>query len=134
MSKNLEEGKRWLAQAQQDLADATTLLNAQSYASSCFHTQQAAEKAAKGFLYSRGIRAIVSHSVTKLVGECAKIDGSFAKFIDAGKELDRHYIGSRYPDFYAEGSAHEYYTQEMADKCIKYATSILNSVERLLGK
>jgi HEPN domain-containing protein len=134
MSKNFEQGKRWLAQAQQDPADATTLLNARSYAASCFHAQQAAEKAAKGFLYSRGIRAIVSHSVTRLISACAENDTSFAEFTDAAKELDRHYIGSRYPDFYAEGAAHEYYTREMADKCIRYATSILSAVERLLGK
>ncbi len=31
-------------------------LTADSYASSCFFAQQAAEKAAKGFLYSQGIR------------------------------------------------------------------------------
>jgi len=134
MSRNIEEGKRWLAQAQQDLTDAKTLLNARSYGSSCFHAQQAAEKAAKAFLYSQGIRAIVSHSVTRLISECAKMDASFAQLTDAAKELDRHYIGSRYPNFYAEGAAHEYYTQEMADKCIGYATSILNSVDKLLSK
>jgi len=134
MPKNLEEGKRWLAQAQRDLADAKVLFNAESYASSCFHAQQAAEKAAKGLLYSQGIRSIVSHSVARLINECAKFDGSFADFIDTGKELDSHYIGSRYPNFYAEGAAYEYYTQEMADRCIKYATSILTSVDRLLTR
>jgi HEPN domain-containing protein len=72
--------------------------------------------------------------VTRLISECAKYDSSFAQFADAGKELDRHYIGSRYPDFYAEGAAHEYYTQEMADKCIRYATSISSAVERSLSK
>jgi len=133
MPRNIEEGKRWLAQAQQDLADAKTLLKARSYASSCFHAQQAAEKAAKGFLYSRGTRAIVSHSVTKLVSECAKVETNFARFVKAAKELDRHYIGSRYPNFYAEGAAYEYYTREMADKCIRYATSILSAVEKLLS-
>ena len=134
MAKNVEEGKRWLAQAQRDLADAKVLLNAESYASSCFHSQQAAEKAAKGLLYSQGTRSIVSHSVTRLINECAKFDISLASFTEAGKELDRHYIGSRYPNFYAEGAAYEYYTQEMADKCIKYATLILTSVDRLLAR
>ena len=33
MSKNLEQGKRWLAQAQRDLADAKVLLKAESDAS-----------------------------------------------------------------------------------------------------
>jgi len=134
MSKNLEQGKRWLAQAQRDLADAKVLLKAESYASSCFHAQQAAEKAAKGLLHSQGIRAIVSHSVTRLINECTKFDASFAGYIEAGKELDSHYIGSRYPNFYAEGAAYEYYTQEMAERCIKYATSILTSVDRLLTR
>ena len=134
MTKNIEEGRRWLAQAQRDLADARVLLNAESYASSCFHAQQAAEKAAKGFLYSQGVRAIVSHSVTRLVNECAKFDACLVNFVEAGRELDRHYIGSRYPNFYAEGTAYEYYTQEMADRCIRYATSILTSVSKLLGR
>jgi len=134
MAKNLEEGKRWLAQAQRDLADAKVLLGAESYASSCFYAQQAAEKAAKGFLYSQGIRAIVSHSVTRLVNECAKFDASFVNFVEAGRELDRHYIASRYPNFYAEGAAYEYYTQEMADRCIKYATLILTSVTKSLAR
>ena len=134
MTKNIEEGRRWLAQAQRDLADARVLLNAESYASSCFHAQQAAEKAAKGFLFSQGVRTIVSYSVTRLIGECAKFDDSFVDFMDAGKELDRHYIGSRYPNFYAEGAAYEYYTREMADRCIRYATSILTSVYKFLTR
>jgi HEPN domain-containing protein len=133
MPKNLEEGRRWLAQAQRDLADAKVLLDAQSYASSCFHAQQAAEKATKGFLYSQGIRAIISHSVNRLISECARTDAGLANFTEAGKELDRHYIASRYPNFYAEGTASEYYTQEMAERCLRYATSILNKVERLLS-
>ncbi len=134
MAKNLEEGKRWLAQAQRDLADAKVLLNAESYASSCFYAQQAAEKAAKGFLYSQGIRGVLSHSVTRLVNECAKFDASFTDFVAAGRELDRHYIASRYPNFYAEGAAYEYYTKEMADECIKYATLILTSVDKFLTR
>ncbi len=134
MAKNVEEGKRWLAQAQRDLADAKVLFNAESYASSCFFAQQAAEKAAKGFLYSQGIRGALSHSVTRLVNECTKFDASFADFVEAGRELDRHYIASRYPNFYAEGAAYEYYTQEMADRCIKYATLILTSVDKFLTR
>ena len=134
MSQNTAEGQRWLAQAQRDLADAKVLLDAQSYASSCFHAQQAAEKATKAFLYSQGIRAIISHSVQRLITECARIDASFTDLTEAGKELDRHYIGSRYPNFYAEGTPSEYYTKEMADKCVRYATLILEGVQRLLSR
>ncbi len=77
---------------------------------------------------------MLSHSVTRLVSECAKFDASFADFVAAGRELDRHYIASRYPNFYAEGAAYEYYTQEMADSCIKYATLILTSADKFLTR
>ncbi len=129
---NLQEGKRWLNQAKRDLEDARVLFQAKSYASSCFHTQQAAEEALKGFLYSKGLRAIVTHSVTRLLQESSNFEKKFGDFIEEGKELDRHYIGSRYPNFYAEGATYEYYSKNMAEKCIKYATSILNTVEKLL--
>jgi len=36
----------------------------------------------------------------------------FTDLAETGKELDRHYIGSRYPNFYAEGTPSEYYTKE----------------------
>ena len=34
----------------------------------------------------------------------------------------------------AEGAAYEYYTHEVANECLKYATSLLKNVERLLTK
>jgi len=132
MSKNLGEGLRWLDQGKRDLEDATILLNAGSYASSCFHAQQAAEKALKGFLYAKGLRAIATHSVIMLLEESSKFRTEFSRLMDTGRELDRHYIGSRYPNFYPNGPAYKYYTAEMAERCIKYATSILSDVERLL--
>ncbi len=63
-----------------------------------FFTQQSAEKALKGFLYSKGYRVLITHSVTELLEESSKLEGSFKKFIEEGKELDRHYIGARYPN------------------------------------
>lgn len=38
--KNLEEGLRWLEQAERDLEDAKILLESSSFASSSFHAQQ----------------------------------------------------------------------------------------------
>lgn len=49
-----------------------------------------------------------------------------------GRELDRHYIGSRYPNFYPSGSAYKYYTREVAGRCINYAELILRESQRFL--
>ena len=131
MNRNSAEGVRWLEQGMRDLEDARILAEAGSHASACFHCQQAAEKALKGFLYSKGLRAILTHSVTRLMEECSKFE-NFPCLLEEAMELDRHYIGSRYPNFYPEGPAYKYYTEEMAERCIGYATSILEEVEKFL--
>ncbi|MFQ6126990.1 MAG: HEPN domain-containing protein, partial [Candidatus Heimdallarchaeota archaeon] len=101
---------------------------------SAFFAQQSAEKALKGFLYVKGFRALITHSVTELLEESSNHDTTFKQFIDQGKELDRHYIGSRYPNFYPRGPAYKYYTEEIAKKCLSYAESILNNVRKFLEK
>jgi len=131
---NLEEGLRWLDQARADLKTAKDCLKDGNYYASAFFSQQSAEKAVKGFLYSKGYRALITHSVTELLEESSKREEVFESLIDQGKELDRHYIGSRYPNFYPEGPAYKYYTGEMAEKCISYAESILREAEKFLKK
>jgi len=130
--KNLEEGLRWLDQAKADLKTARDCLKDGNYYASAFFSQQSAEKALKGFLYLKGYRALITHSVTELVEESSRREPAFGRFVDDGKELDRHYIGSRYPNFYPEGPAYRYYTREMAERCISCAESILREAERFL--
>ena len=132
LDRNLREGLRWLEQAEADLKTARDCLNDSNYYASAFFSQQSAEKGLKGFLYSKGFRALVTHSAVDLVEESAKSEKSFGKLSDMSKELDRHYIGSRYPNFYPSGAPYKYYTKEMADKCVSYAASILREVKRFL--
>lgn len=54
--------------------------------------------------------------------------------MDYGRELDRHYIGARYPNFYPEGPAYKYYTKEMARKCTSYAESILKRAKKFMER
>ena len=131
---NSEEGLRWLDQAEADLKTAKDCLKDQNYYASAFFSQQLAEKALKGFLYSGGYRALITHSVTELVEEASKHEVVFGNLIDYGKELDRHYIGSRYPNFYPKGPAYKYYTREIAERCLNYAESILKEVEKSLRR
>lgn len=131
---NLEEGLRWLDQAEADMKTVRDCLDAGDYYASAFFSQQAAEKAVKGFLYSRGYRALITHSVVQLLEESLKLERSFGGLITQGKELDRHYIGSRYPNFYPSGAPYMFYTEEMAKKCLSYAELILNEVKRYLRR
>lgn len=88
----------------------------------------------KGFLYSKGFRAIITHSVVELLEESFKLEKNFGRLIDHGKELDRHYIGSRYPNLYPKGPAYKYYTEEVARRCLNYAELILSEVRKFLER
>lgn len=131
---NREEGLRWLDQAEADLKTARDCNRDGNYYAAAFFAQQAAEKALKRFLYSRGYRALVTHSVVELLEEAEKLQSSFGLFLDLGKELDRHSIGSRGPDFYPAGPPYKYYTGEVGERCTGYAESILNEVRKYLRK
>jgi HEPN domain-containing protein len=60
---NVEEGLRWVDQAEADLKTARDCLEDGNYYASAFFAQQSAEKSLKGFLYSKGFRAITSTTV-----------------------------------------------------------------------
>jgi HEPN domain-containing protein len=131
---NLREGLRWLDQAEADLKTARDCLKDGNYYASAFFSQQAAEKALKGFLYSKGYRALITHSVVELIEESSKFSEGFKELLDYAKELDRHYIGSRYPNLYPSGAPYKYYTKEMGELCLNYAESILIEVKRFLQR
>jgi HEPN domain-containing protein len=127
---NLEEGLRWVDQAEADLKTSRDCLKDGNYYASAFFAQQSAEKSLKGFLYSKGYRAIITYSVLDLLIESAKFEKVFERFMDYGKELDKHYIGSRYPNFNPSGAPCRYYDREVAEKCLSYAELILNEVKK----
>jgi HEPN domain-containing protein len=68
---NVEEGLRWVDQAEADLKTARDCLEDGNYYASAFFAQQSAEKSLKGFLYSKGFRRL---SVVDLLFEAAKFE------------------------------------------------------------
>lgn len=131
---NEEEAMRWLKQGERDLSAAAVLRDKEFYESACFHAQQASEKALKSLLFMKGYRTVVTHSTRELYREVKKLIPKFKDLNKASIELDKHYIPPRYPDAFPSGSPFEYYTKEDADKCIKYAESILAEVKNFLIK
>lgn len=136
MSKNnLKESFRWFRQAEKDLESAHNSVNNASYDWACFQSQQAAEKALKAYLYSKGHRKIITHSILELVLEASNYDVSFKDLKTNSKYLDGVYISSRYPNGVTEDLApYEYYEEEDASICTKYAESILEKVRKSIER
>lgn len=134
MSRWAIEARRWIADAEEDLEVAKVLLNSKHYAASCFHSQQAGEKAVKASLYALGIEAR-GHSIADLLRALERACGkSFEHLIEDAKQLDKHYSPPRYPNLHPgmETPAYELYTRRDAESCLSSAQKILSSMKELL--
>jgi len=63
----------------------------------CFHAQQAAEKALKAYLVSRGITPDRTHDCLVLLQACAEYDADLAQYESACLELAPFAVAPRYP-------------------------------------
>ncbi|MEM2912986.1 MAG: HEPN domain-containing protein [Candidatus Bathyarchaeia archaeon] len=134
MSRWLVEAGRWMADAEEDLSVARDLLASMHYAASCFHSQQAGEKAVKSCLYALGAEA-KGHSITGLLRILEEVTGKrFDELIDDAKLLDKHYSPPRYPNLHpsVESPAYELYTRRDAESCLLSAEKVLEHMKELL--
>jgi HEPN domain-containing protein len=132
MDKNAIQANRWIAQARRDLSMAKVALRESYHEHACFMCQQAAEKALKGLLYSKGFRSIVTHSVRDLYRSCKKEFKTIKEMASEAIFLDKQYVPTRYPDSFDSGSPYEYFTKEDSEKCVHCAGLILSEVKRFL--
>jgi HEPN domain-containing protein len=118
----------WLAQAKRDLNHAVHACEDEDFEWSCFSAQQGAEKAVKAvFLYLHG--ESWGHSVFALLKALGdKIEVS-ERLIEAAKNLDKHYIPTRYPNGFDSGTPGDYYTQKDAQEAIENAREIIEFCE-----
>lgn len=133
--ESLEEGRRWLDQAREDLRWAELLAREGGYYLACFMAQQVAEKAVKGFLYSRGADMVTTHSVERLLGMAAQHDEAFGNVPDAWASLDAYYVPTRYPNALPGGIPARVYTREMAAGAVRLAREVVEFIApRIEGK
>lgn len=127
------EAKRWLREAESDLKAAKDSLSSGNYNWSCFQCQQSAEKALKAYLYNLGYTSLITHSVKILLRHCIKKNRIFENLMDAAKNLDMYYIPTRYPNSLdTDIIPSEYFDREDAQRCVKFATSILKIVKKYI--
>jgi HEPN domain-containing protein len=125
------ESKRWFQQAAYDLKSSAWNIEGGFFSTSCFLSQQAAEKAAKSLLYYYGMRkkAMLTHSVLGLLVAAGSMDDRFLSMQEAARELDLHYVPSRYPNGLPSGFPHQFYSRETANRAYAAAESIVEGVE-----
>jgi HEPN domain-containing protein len=130
----VERSRDWIEQARGDLAHARHDLEAGFHDWASFSAQQAAEKALKAVFQRLGGEAW-GNSVADLVDaleqrmEAARGHG----LRDAGVELDKAYVGARYPNAHPSGAPRERYTRGEAERSVEHAQRILRISDDLLA-
>ena len=119
------EARRWMAQAQIDLDDAAASAEGGRHALACFLCHQAAEKAVTAFLYSRGVDLVWGHALTDLCEDAMALDSSFNLLKSSAAQLDRHFLGARYPSTLPGGVPGEVYDSDDSSRAIEIASHAL---------
>lgn len=113
-----------MRQALRDLTHAEVSLKQGYYEWACFAAHQAAEKAVKALYESRNMETW-GHSVSRMLEHLPEDVKPATELIDKAKELDRHYIPTRYPNFHSEGAPLDYYTRGDAERAVGHAQEIV---------
>ena len=125
------EARRWFQQAGYDLQATRWNIKGGFYNTACFLAQQAGEKALKSFLYYQGARrtALFTHSLVEMILEGKKQLKRLEGLADQARELDLHYIPSRYPNGIPSGYPHEFYGKKIAEQALASAEKIVSVIQ-----
>jgi HEPN domain-containing protein len=130
----LEEGRRWLEQAEADLRWADDLARRGGYHIACFLAQQVGEKALKAFLYASGEEIVLGHSVERLCAEAAQREPDFDEGARRWSILDGYYVTTRYPNSLPDSIPARVYTADAAMEAVRLAGEIVAHVRQRLGR
>jgi HEPN domain-containing protein len=122
-----------MRQAEADLRHARNALEDGDFEWAAFASHQSGEKAVKALFQRRNLDAW-GHAVSLLLGSLpdeVKPDGTL---IDLAKELDKHYIPTRYPNGFDRGAPVDFYTEKEAREAIAGAEAIIDWCRRQIGR
>lgn len=129
----VSRARDWFDQGLRDLEHARRSVELGDYEWACFAAQQACEKAVKALYQQRGEEAW-GHAVSVLLEGLGPQLAVAPELLDAGRELDQHYIPARYPNAHPEGPPYQFYTQGQAKRAVEHAEAIIAWCERLLAR
>ncbi len=128
----VEEGRRWLDQAGEDLKWARRLAEEGGYHIACFLAQQVAEKALKAYLYAQGEEVVLGHSVAALVEKAASYNRDLSRQGRTWAMLDGYYIPTRYPNGLPDSIPAHVYGERIAREAVDLAGEALVAVGELI--
>lgn len=135
IDKNRQEAHRWMRTALDDLHTARILRDNAKFAHSCFHSQQAGEKALKALWHDYDADPW-GHSLKKLLDELAGIDKAvheqFKLLHREALVLDRYYIPTRYPNGLPDITPDMAFEDADAALCMEYAQKIVDLVRSII--
>lgn len=113
----------WLEFAEYDLKTAKWNLEGNLFTSTCYCAQQAAEKALKALILTKGHIIPKVHSLDRLISELHKLQVETADIKKPTLRLDAFYISTRYPGEY--GGPSGLYNKKDAKNALKSAEEII---------
>lgn len=122
----------WLKQADSDLCAAQDSASSNHYEWACFQAQQAAEKALKALIISKGSESRI-HSIKFLLSNLPENVCVSDQIQNAARELDKHYIPTRYPDSFSTGIPKDFFTLDDAQRAISDARKIIEFVKEKIN-
>lgn len=130
MPPKVEIVREWLELAANDLKSARVLIESEPplTETDCFHCQQTAEKALKGFLQWRETPSPKIHDLRRLIDLCTQADPEFDTLRDGVEWLNEFAVDVRYP---GAGAAP---TEERARRALAEAESAVGFVIDRLPK
>ena len=130
----LEEGWRWLEQAEEDLRWAKDLAERGGYHIACFLAQQIGEKALKALLYARGEELVVGHSIERLCRSASRWEPELDTHVRRWSILDGHYVPTRYPNSLPDSIPARVYTRDAAAEGVRLAEEMVEFARGVLKK
>lgn len=131
--KIAQEISDWLFFVEDDLKLAEVSFNEKIYHGTCFHAQQAVEKAVKAYHLKKLGRVRKIHSLSGLLDLDLKIKEEFSDIIDKIEFLDQFYIPTRYPDAFPGSLPEGLPSEDDAQKALEYAKEIVSFVKKKLN-
>ena len=128
-----ERSRDWLRQAEADLRHAHHARDDADYDWSAFAAHQAAEKAIKAVFQRRHLDAW-GHTLSVLLESLRPALEPSTDLVDAAKELDKHYIPTRYPNGFERGAPVDFYTRREAEQAIANAEALIEWCRRQIHR
>lgn len=110
----MEEFKKWLKQAEEDLKWAKSSVGSKIFYGACFAAQQSVEKNLKAFLIFHKKPLRKTHDVLTLLEDCIDIDKGFESLKLLVGVVAPYYVETRYPDLIEQA---DFDSKEAAKAC-----------------